>query len=275
MTGIVIWPSYVHPTTPRIWASGDSLISQAGGSPSPLIQDGAKIFSVPIVCRSIGRDGLFTEPYFAHTLGYCFAGSTLMGQNSFLSASPLLTTLTSEKRYIPSIEDIVRFFHYFMSSSYDNYKVIAQSRAHFEAALFGWCHNSGALEAWHFKPSDASGVWRIGFEKADFCVSGSFLYLGDYKDIAKSKLEGAFLLEPQNEQVPRKVIQELIRSTKYHSIGGDEQLAIANGFGLQPYQLARSSDSGGLPTKFTHLGIELTDKIACVGEAKVGGPAIQ
>ena len=272
MTGIAIWPSYIDLERPRIWASGDSLISQHGGS--PLIQDGAKIFSVPVVCRSVGKDGLFSEPYFAHTLGYCFAGSTLMGQNSFLSAAPLLTTLTSEEKYIPSMEDVAKYFHYFMRNSYDYYKAIAQGGAQFEAAIFGWCHNAKALEAWHFKPSDASGAWEIVIEKVDFCESGRFLYLGDHKDHVKVELATAVLLCADNEQAPRKVIQELIESEIYGSIGGDEQLAIANEFGLQPYQLARSTVSGRPPTKFTHLGIELTDDIAWVGKARVGGPAI-
>jgi hypothetical protein len=272
MTGIAIWPSYIDSEHPRIWASGDSLISQLGGS--PLIQDGAKIFSLPVVCRSVGKDGLFSEPYFAHTLGYCFAGSTLMGQNSFLSAAPLLTTLTSEEEYIPSMEDVAMYLQYFMRSSYDYYKVIAQVGAQFEAAIFGWCHNAKALQAWHFKPSDASGAWEIILEKVDFCESGGFLYLGDHKNHVKEELANAVLLCADNEQEPRKVIQDLIKSESYSSIGGDEQLAIANEFGLQPYQLARSTESGSPPTKFSHLGIELTDHIAWVGRARVGGPAI-
>jgi hypothetical protein len=272
MTGIAIWPSHADSQSPRIWASGDSLISKASGS--ALIEDGAKIFGIPIVCRSVGIDGLFTDPYFAHTLGYCFAGSTLMGQNSFLSAAPLLMTLTSEEEYVPSIENIANYFLHFMNSSHDYYKLIAREGSQFEAAIFGWCHSASALEAWHFKPCDASGEWRISVDKVDLGVKGRFLYLGDHKDVAEPMLKAELESSTEDEKAPRKVIQSLIRSEAYASIGGDEQLAMANKYGLQPYQLARSAEPGGPPAIFTHLGIELTDEIAVLGMARVGGPAM-
>ena len=257
---------------PRVWASGDSQVSQVGGS--PLIEEGAKMFSLPIVCRSIGADGFFSNIYFAHSFGYCFAGSTLMGQNSFLSAGPLLMTLVSEDQCIPSMEDVAHYLLRFMSKSHDHYKAVAQSGAQFEAAIFGWCHSAKALGAWHFKPSCASGIWKLVVEKCDFHLPGRFLYLGDYKDHAQAELAQVISSGLNNERAPRSVIQNLIKDPNFSSIGGDEQLAMANEFGFQPYLLARPIETGSPTGKITYLGIELTDEFASVGKARVGGPAI-
>ena len=91
MTSIVIWTNLEVAGNPSLWVVGDTRVSGSGSQ--PLIEDAAKVLGLPVVCRRPDAAGFFSETYFSHTLGYCFAGSTLMGQNSYLSLVPLLSNL--------------------------------------------------------------------------------------------------------------------------------------------------------------------------------------
>jgi hypothetical protein len=79
MTAIAIWCNHERSENPGLWIAADSRVSASG---SALIDDAAKVFALPIVCRSADADGLFTERYYDHTYGYCFAGDTLLCQNA-------------------------------------------------------------------------------------------------------------------------------------------------------------------------------------------------
>jgi hypothetical protein len=77
-----------------------------------LIADAVKILSLPIICRRPGPNGSFSEAYFVHTLGYCFAGSTLMGQNAILGLRRYSRTSYRQRPIFPqSRTSPARFWH--------------------------------------------------------------------------------------------------------------------------------------------------------------------
>jgi hypothetical protein len=158
-----------------MWVVGDTLVTGAAGQ--PLIGDVAKIFSLPVVCRCPGPQGLFSEKYFSHSLGYCFAGSTLMGQNSYLAIAPLLSNLISTSRYVPSMNDIADFTMRYLVRTYDQYKIRAASQAAFEVCLFGWCHREHLLDAWHFRPELRHGEMGMASTRHTSMAFGDFIYL--------------------------------------------------------------------------------------------------
>lgn len=123
MTAIAIWRNDEVNGNPSLWVAAGSTVS--GGDGKPMIDDAVKILSLPIVCRRPGPNGFFSEAYFAHKLGYCFAGSTLMGQNAYLALLPVLSSLLSETSYIPSIYDIARQMLAYFKAVLDDYKRVA------------------------------------------------------------------------------------------------------------------------------------------------------
>lgn len=272
MTSVVVWPNYEVTGSPAVWVTSDSRISRAEGE--PLIEDGAKILGLPVVCRGIGEDKFFSDIYFAHSFGYCFAGSTLMGQNAYLAIAPLLTTLISTERYIPSMEDVATFFFRSLCRTFDAFKVRVGAAAFFEASLFGWCHVRQSLQIWHFHPTDSSGTWEMARSNVSPLEAGAFLYLGSYKDRVVPLLCDAMDADNGLQRAPRRVVQQLIADGSFPSIGGDEQLAIANAYGFQAYSLLRPVERGKPQANLSYLGIELTDENASVGRARVGGPGI-
>ena len=272
MTSVVVWPNYEVPGHPAVWVTSDSRISRAEGE--PLIEDGAKLFGLPVVCRGVGEDKFFSDIYFAHSFGYCFAGSTLMGQNAYLAIAPLLTTLISTERYIPSMDDVATFVFRFLCRTFDAFKVRVAAGALFEASLFGWCHVRRSLQIWHFHPNDSSGTWEMTRSNVSPLEAGAFLYLGSYKDRVVPLVCDAMAEDNGLQRAPRRVVQQLIADSSFPSIGGDEQLAIANEYGFQAYTLLRPVERGKPQAYLSYLGIELTDENALVGRARVGGPGM-
>jgi hypothetical protein len=275
VTSIVVWPNFELPQTPSLWVVGDTLVSAAG---QPLIGDAAKIFILPVICRSPGLQGFFSEEYFSHSLGYCFAGSTLMGQNSYLAIAPLLSNLISVNRYVPSMMDIAEFMMRHLERAYNQYKVQAAAFAAFEVCLFGWCHRENSLEVWHFFPKLRDGEMRMTSTRHASMVFGDFIYLGSHKDHASRLLKEAFAQPSKpgapSQRAPRRVVQNLIDDEAYPEIGGDQQLAIADQHGFQAYTLLRPRALGSPEAFMSYLGIELSVENSSVGEARVGGPGM-
>lgn len=259
-----------------MWVVGDTLVSGVEGQ--PLIGDAAKILSLPVICRAPGSEGFFSEEYFSHSFGYCFAGSTLMGQNSYLAITPLLSNLISVNRYVPSMRDVAEFTMTHLGRAYDQYKVRAAANAAFEVCLFGWCHRENSLEAWHFFPELKHGEWKMTSARHTAMAFGDFIYLGNHKDRASELLKEAFARSGQpdvsSQRAPRRVVQNLIDDDTYPAIGGDQQLAIANQHGFQAYTLLRPRVRGRPEAFMSYLGIELSEENSSVGEARVGGPGM-
>ena len=73
-------------------------------------------------------------------------------------------------------------------------------------------------------------------------------------------------------RAPRYVIQDLINSEAFPTIGGELQLGIADKFGFRAFPLCKPGISGLAIIRY--LGRELTDDLQYVGKALVGGVAM-
>ncbi|HEY9795122.1 MAG TPA: hypothetical protein V6D30_05725 [Leptolyngbyaceae cyanobacterium] len=126
MTAIAIWFNDENPKNPSLWIASDSRVSK--NQSSTLIDNAAKVFTLPVVCRFPGEEGFFSKIAYYHTYGYCFAGSTLLGQNTFLALMPLLSNLVAVQPYTPQMADVAQFVLEYLGRAFDDYKVIASGR---------------------------------------------------------------------------------------------------------------------------------------------------
>lgn len=269
MTAIAIWRNDEVPENPSLWAAADSRVSGMNGN--LLISDAVKILAFPIMCRRPGPNGLFSEPYFTHTLGYCFAGSTLMGQNAYLALVPLLSNVISTTSYVPSIEDIARQIWAYLKVTFEDYRSIGAQHSLFEVAVFGYCYRAKRLEIFHFRPELVQNVYEVALEAHQNLQPYNFVYLGTNGGALREEIANAFNAEAVPgrpvSRAPRYVIEKHIHSDESSTIGGDLQLAIADRFGLRPFALVRPYVSGQPAAYISYLGRELTDDLTTVGEA--------
>jgi len=103
MTLGAVWCSYETPEAPALWMASDSRISADEGR---LIDEGVKVFEIPVVCRGAGPAGFFDQIYLEGTIGLTCAGGTLVFQNVYGTLVPMLGNLISPQRAVPSVEDI-------------------------------------------------------------------------------------------------------------------------------------------------------------------------
>lgn len=71
-----------------------------------LIDEGVKVFEIPVVCRGAGPTGYFDQIYFESSIGLTCAGGTLVFQNVYGTLVPILGNLISPQRAVPSVQDI-------------------------------------------------------------------------------------------------------------------------------------------------------------------------
>lgn len=276
MTAIAIWCNHEDPQTPRLWVAGDSLISGQHGS--VLLEDGAKLFTLPVICRSPGPEGFFSKVSHAHSFGYCFAGSTLLAQNTYLALLPLLGNLAAPAGYAPSFADVARFVFVYLTQTFDAYKARAGEAALFEVALLGFCQSTGSLAAYHFRPMKKDGIFTLDCSEHLNMKDRDYLYLGDERARVTELLAHAFSgpSAPGRplSRAPRHVIQDCIDDASFPRIGGDLQIGIADALGFRPFAICKPRVNGQPDAYMSYLGLELTEDLSWVGQARVGLPAL-
>jgi hypothetical protein len=276
MTAIAIWCNHETPSNPGLWIAADSRVSNSGSS--VLIDDASKIFSLPVICRAQGKDGFFSEVYEAHTYGYCFAGSTLLGQNTYLTLQPLLGNLVSPVGYIPSIADVAKYLLAYLRLTFDDVRERIGPASMVEVGLFGHCRKTGQLSMFHYIPKLDGSVYRMTCESHENMQDKNFVYLGDQRPHMCAKITAAFAGEiiPGRplSRIPRHIIQDHIDDPNSPSIGGDLQLGVANRFGFCPFVLGKPRIMGQPAAYLSYLGRELTPDIQYVGDALVGCPGM-
>lgn len=277
MTAIAIWLNEEDPNRPALWVAADSFVTRAGKF--RLIGDAAKIMPLQVVCRRPDSQGFFSKLASVHSYGYAFAGSTLVGQNVYLSLLPLLSSLNVHVDYSPSLAEVADYIHRYLRTSYDDLKVSLGPQGHFCIAIFGWCPVARAVGVYKFQPTNnPSGQYEVASTVTTDFSKTKFVYLGDYSTYMEAEIANALSKDstpgrPQS-RAPKFVIEEHIAADAHPTIGGDLQLGIANASGFQPYMLCRPREPGRPSAYFSYLGRELSDDMQRLGSAHVFFPAL-
>lgn len=103
MTLVATWCNYENADAPSLWVASDSRISEGE---SLLIDEGIKVYEVPVVCRVPGPDGFFDQTALATSIGIAGAGSSLVFQHVAGSLIPMLGNLVSSRPGVPSVADL-------------------------------------------------------------------------------------------------------------------------------------------------------------------------
>lgn len=201
-----------------------------------------------------------------------------MGQNSYLALVPLLTSLQADTPEPPTLSDVAQYVFSYLSQTFDDYKVRAGAASRFEAALFGCCPVTRRLSAYHYFLESENGIVVLAHREYSRWRDTDFLYLGDEKDAASSRIENAFNQPSESgrpqSMAPRRVLEDLVRDDDFPTIGGDLQLGLADQLGFRPLFIVRPREVGHPDAFRTYLGRELTDGLLRVGAAFVGGLAL-
>lgn len=269
MTAIAIWLNEEQPGNPSIWVAGDSQVSKSNHGVA-LIDDAVKVAALTIICRKPNATGFFADLLYANTVGYAFAGSTLLGHNIYLALAPLLCNINVVDGITPSLEDVALYVKAYFQSSLETY-VLNTQRPSIEIAIFGYCPVKDALETYCLRLLPGSHGAEV---HCDQMPRGEVTYLGTGSEKIQSALNDS-LIAPvdasRDYRAPASVIRSLILNENFPGIGGDIQLGYASKQGFTPMALCKPYVPGNPKSFISYLGRPLQREI---GSAIIGIPAM-
>lgn len=276
MTAIAIWRFDEPNTPPFIWAAGDSRISGGG---LPLIDDGVKLFSLPVACY--GPTGVLGPIIHTHSIGYSFAGHTLMGQNAYLALVPLLTNLMIVvPNQLPTFNDIASFVCNYLKRTFADFSLVAAGHAMFEVSLFGFCCVTQQLCVCHLRPTrnETTGIYDVVTVSNAPMEHGDILCLGDKSQQIREEALAGFAdpAQPGSSpgRVPTRVIERYIADQTCPTIAGRLQLGIADRSGFRGMSIVRPLVVGQPEAEMTYLGRRVWEDLNSVGPAIIALPGM-
>jgi hypothetical protein len=224
MTLAAIWRSGDDARRFDLWAASDSRISDSYGK---LIDEGIKIFELPVRCAKPNAEGSFSDVFYSSSFGLVCAGSTLIFQHVYATLVPLLNNLGALNETAVSIRDAADLAAWVcetLVSSLGQRKGPDALRV--EMALIGWCPLEQQVDGYSLLPRTAGGTFE-GVEPVHLDLSnGNVTFLGD--QLTKSRhlmAEVQHAGQPDSPVgvAPLTVIREMIEDDSVPTIGGDVQ----------------------------------------------------
>ncbi|TLS80661.1 hypothetical protein [Photobacterium damselae] len=246
MTSIVIWKN--DEESGALWACSDSRITQSN---SKMMDSCSKIFTIPVICH-IKNDVHRLNPIYITSIGFAFAGGTLINQNvkDFLSvalSSLLSVTDVTDKQSLfnnlPSIHDIASKSVAIAKSLMLEVGQSFPRNTLFEYSIFGYCHKKGDYVAYHVCHKDGRG--NVEIEESNI-YDGNQLIMGDKTRDVLNYIEIFRESSIPNSlawwRAPLKALKKIVENDEVETIGGWLQIALATPLGVNIKSVVNQQD---------------------------------
>lgn len=225
MSLVGVFVSEENPGHPVLWMVSDSRITDSNRQ--LMLEEGMKLFSLPIVCVGPDAAGLYSEPYFAQEIGLGCVGGTLIYLHVYATLVTLLMNLAGSGA-VPSLEQIADTVARVTTIYVKSYGEKANSTAHRVAfVLGGYCAVDERLEAFEIAVTFSEGAFdRFDATPVDLS-EGKVTWFGDFAVEAAAAVEETRSHSPEPlawHRAPVFVLREFIQDAKYDTIGGDVQV---------------------------------------------------
>jgi hypothetical protein len=274
MTVVAVW---FEPTDDAVWSVADTRISAVGASGGTIIRtdSGAKLFSLPVVCRKMSTaETIHSNPHFSTSFGFSFAGDTLPATMTFATASTFLQNLvTSGSANPPLLRDIARLVRT-LAERYSRESLAGSNGKYgqFEAAIFGWCPHLARFAIYHLFPKLNSSSFSVEI-KEHLPVDESYVQiLGSGRERLTAQIE---LIRANGDRflrkglVPKLAAEAIIEEDK-GDVGGSLSVGIATRWRYDLYSWVRPVEPGKPQAIFSFNGINLATEIENVGHYIIG-----
>lgn len=200
--------------------------SRISGERDRLIDEGVKVFEIPVVCRGAGPGGYFDQQYYETTVGLACAGGTLIFQNVYGTLVPMLANLISPSRAVPSMADIADLVGRLLTL-YVRSLGARRPDAHQVSIVVGGLDFDGSPVALELRPRiGADGLVEFLPGRVDL-APGKVRFIGDNVEDARERVRE--LIARDQPGAPRdraalNVIRAFIDDEAKPTIGGDVQI---------------------------------------------------
>jgi hypothetical protein len=266
---VAVWRN--EEESPSIWVATDSRISDRAGV---LLDEGGKLFSVPVLCRRPGDTGLFSVPYFSQEVGLACVGGSLVYQQVYACLVPVLSNLIAFEETPPSQEDVAgavaRVTTWYVMSLGQR-----DPAAHgVGLVLAGYCAPHARQEAYRFEPRFEEQMFRQFEARTLSFDAGTTHFFGDRIEVARQALAEERERVSDEEPIllhraPLRVLRQFIDDPQYPTIGGDVQLGFVSGANFTRVATV-APRVWGQPEAYMRLNNIDLDDIGPVGPCQIG-----
>ncbi|MEO3404146.1 hypothetical protein AAFN85_09595 [Mucilaginibacter sp. CAU 1740] len=221
MTLVATWVNLEPGIAPSIWTAADTKISDGKET---IMLEGSKVFELPLSCRTLGGSS-YGNVYYKTSLGFSYAGSSMIGLNTYATLCSVLSNLGSGPPNLPDHISIV-------NKAKDILKVYTISvQSYAEISIWGFCPIThlpfiGVVSAVKTTEVVYTVEIKYGYEDQLYCS-----LIGSHKSEVNSEIAArcAMLANSKSHdywRTPIKVLRDVIKQNSYEEIGGNIQLAI-------------------------------------------------
>jgi hypothetical protein len=231
MSLVAVWRSVETDSEPsRLWMAADSRITDRTGT---LLNEGCKLFSLPIRCRQPTPEGSYSLEYYSTTIGMACVGGSLTYHNVYGTLVPLLTNLICDQADVPCMA-YMGILAARITSAYVQslWQARGEEALQVELVFGGYCGVHSQLEAYRIVPAES--VEPLGkFRSSGLDMTGDDVYFfGAHLNEAHSAFAEfrAGSEHPVSRILaPLRVIRFFVNSSRFATIGGDVQVGFTMG----------------------------------------------
>lgn len=233
MTLTATWINGETPTG-SLWMASDSRISDGEGV---LLDEGAKLFELPVVCRGPGPSGFFDQTYLDTRFGLVCSGSTVIFHQVYATLIPSLGNLAGYG-HVPALQDVAALVARMTTLFTRSLGVTRPRGAYAALVVAGVDPITSTLQAFEISP-ELDDERRISFQPAPADLEEDrVLFTGDSRAIASAEHE---LDVMRANPVPGRpyhraalnVIRKLAQEDGWPTVGGDVQIGFTRGARFQ------------------------------------------
>jgi len=231
----------------------DSMISDGAGKIYTL--SGAKLLELPVVCKSLASPD---QPvYFRSSIGFSFAGSSLIALNTYATLSTVLSNLGSSSGALPDFGSILekakRILMIYASSvrraaELCLYGICPKSKQPFIGKIIPVISEDGIID---YRIEVHSGLVKklkvISIGTEDGKVKLDEIIDGMVHEFGEAKTFGYW-------RIPAYAMEQILKDRSLKTIGGTAQLTILNYSRFDQYWLPNKI--GGYSHKFRTLDLD-------------------
>jgi hypothetical protein len=254
--------------------STDSRISDARGT---LIDEGVKLFTLPMVCRMAADGGFFNTTYYTSAFGMACAGGTLVYQHVHATLVPLLAALIGDGTSVPTALAVAMLAADVTTQYVRALGATRPDHAHQVSIVIGG-QTAGMLpEAYEVRLApDLDGDGRLFFQPHRLPLEdGDVYFTGDRVAEANDRLaerrSDETALPIVRGRAPLDVIRSFIDDPSVRTIGGEVQVGYTTPDGFQRVASLRAEP---IPDRPANAALALNgisiDALPSVGPCAIG-----
>lgn len=267
MTLIISWIKPDSETNKKtIWTLSDGKIMTGDRT---LTLEGSKILELHLRCKYL-KGPPPREIYYRSSIGFAYAGSSLVGLNTFATLADIVSNLggDKEKNDLPSHQDISEKAKLIIA----RYTSSIQSVC--EILLFGFCPKTN--EPFISKIAPKKGILPIEFEITEVDNKSSelqFVLLGDQTEKVASEISlysKDFTIDDyQYWKTPTAIFYHTVKTNQIETVGGGMSLAIAYENEFQMTAISTPAPYDSNKATLAHKNFDIFDDIGIqVGDCK-------